>query len=280
MPPTPRPELELCCWTVERASLVELIHLAAETGYAAITVTPFLYAAARSAGYTDHDLRGLLTDAGIRVTYIDGLASSLPGTPAPETVSARFALALELTEDEVFQAAVGLEAQSINLAHFCGRPMPFEILRDSVSELAVRASERGLRVLIEFLPGTGIPDLAFASRIVAEVGPTWTGVMLDTLHFARSGGVPSQLTAGVLELIGGIQVSDTTESMLSGQYAPMTGRLLPGQGDLPLKDILTAVVDAHPQMPVGVEVFSETLRELELNEAARLGATSIRDLLR
>ena len=54
-----------------------------------------------------------------------------------------------------------------------------------------RRGREGLRILVEFLPGTGIPDLPVALDLVRAVGGDHLGVMLDTWHLARSGAVPT-----------------------------------------------------------------------------------------
>src|SRR5580693_5933859 len=76
----PNHELELCCMTVRQAALPALIVVASEHGFGAVTTTPWLYDAA---GVSDRDLRRLLDDTGVQVTYIDGLITALPGTPPP-----------------------------------------------------------------------------------------------------------------------------------------------------------------------------------------------------
>ena len=64
------------------------------------------------------------------------------------------------------------------------------------------AAPYGLTADLEFMPWTFVPDLATASRIVAHVGQTNAGVLVDALHFDRSrssigeiAGIPAQPTA-------------------------------------------------------------------------------------
>jgi hypothetical protein len=50
----------------------------------------------------------------------------------------------------------------------------------------------------------------------------------------------------------------------------MSDRLVPGEGVLPLADVLAAVIDESGPERVGIEVFSSRLRNLPGEEAARL----------
>ena len=49
------------------------------------------------------------------------------------------------------------------------------------------AAPFGLSADLEFMPWTSVPDLATARRIVEQVGKANAGVLVDALHFDRSG---------------------------------------------------------------------------------------------
>jgi sugar phosphate isomerase/epimerase len=256
--------LELCSWTVRQASLPELIDLAGRHGFASITTTAKLYA---RAGLPDSEIRRRLDDAGVTVGYIDGLASPLPGTPEG------------VTERECFAMAEALGAPAVNVVHFNGSPVPFPQMVDALAGLAGRAGERGLRILIEFLPGTGIPDFPVALELIRTIGDDHAAVMLDTWHLARSGGGPAMLVGDAPGLVGGIQVSDRTAAQDAQPYVPMSGRLMPGYGDLPLLDILAPVLDTHPTLAVGIEVLNDELRSEPAEQAAAGAGRALRSLV-
>ena len=58
------------------------------------------------------------------------------------------------------------------------------------------AGERGLRVCIEFVPCTGVPDLATAWRVVDESGAANGGLLVDMMHWHRQPGGPDFASAG------------------------------------------------------------------------------------
>ncbi len=260
----PNHELELCCMTVRQAALPALIAVASEHGFGAVTTTPWLYDAA---GVSDRDLRRLLDDTGVRVTYIDGLITALPGTPPPRPGAA--------TEEECFRMAVALGAGAVNVVHIGGVPTPMPELVDALGGVCERAGAEGLRIVVEFLPGTGIPDLPTALELVRGVGADNLGIVLDSWHLARSGGDPALLDPDAAAWIGALQISDRTRTQDLVPYVPMSGRFLPGEGELPLADLLARVLAVQPDLPVGIEVISDDMRARSAGDAAAAAARGV-----
>jgi sugar phosphate isomerase/epimerase len=250
--------------TVRQATLPEMIAVAAAEGFDSLTMTPFMI---ERSGLEIAALRQQCDDAGITIGYVDGLSSPLPGTPDG------------VSEERAYAMAEDLGAKAVNVVHLGGHPVPLGEMADVLGRVVQRAARRGLVILIEFLPDTGIPDLPGALDLVRAVGLDNLRVMLDTWHLARTGGGLHQLAGDAPALIGGIQVSDRRTIQDSQPYVPMSGRYLPGQGDLPLIDILTPVLAAHPDLPVGVEVLNDELRAMPAAEAAAVAGRALRGLL-
>src|ERR1700681_476662 len=111
------PAIELCWGCVQRASLPELIRLAGQQGFATITITPSSYEEALTRGWTGAALRSLLAHSGVRVSYLDGLRSILPGFSTgggPNEAGA--------SEETCFAIADALAIPAINVVHFGGDP--------------------------------------------------------------------------------------------------------------------------------------------------------------
>lgn len=121
----------------------------------------------------------------------------------------------------------------------------------------------GVRIVLEFLPIFSVATLAQAVTIVDRVGSDVAGVLVDTLHLARSGGAPADLGAVAASRLPYLQLADAggaAPSDLAGlRDEALHGRLLPGEGVLPLVEVLRAV----PDVAVSVE-----LRSAELMAAA------------
>jgi sugar phosphate isomerase/epimerase len=274
------PVIALCWGTVIGTPLEPLIEAAGSAALGAITLTAGMYEASRDAGVSDAQLRRLLAVNGVKVHAIDPLIGALPGTPRPADVPAENRAYFEFTEERCYRAAEALEAESINLAHFGGGAVAEQDFVDCLGPLAERARAHGLRLTLEFLPESAIPDLSSAQRIVTAVGAANLGVMLDTWHFARTHGTGEQLRAVPRGLISGLQISDRREPPPGTPYAPMFGRLLPGDGELPLVPLLRELLGREPGLTVGVEVFSEELKALAPREAAARVASSTLKVLK
>ncbi|WP_375397615.1 sugar phosphate isomerase/epimerase family protein [uncultured Sphingomonas sp.] len=247
--------LELWSYTFRDAPLVELARAGGRAGFAHVTTTvgQFVASGGAAAG-----LRARIEDAGVTVSFIDGLCSALPGVPASRGPDDPHAATLV----DCIEAAHALGAGAINLVHMGGVPTPVEQLAEAFARACRRAREEGLRLAIEFLPGTGIPDLRTAVAIVRAAGAENGSVLLDTWHFARSGETLEELDPATAMLIGGLQLADRSPDQDLLPYVPMRGRKLPGAGALPLREIVARVLAARPGLPVGAEVLSDEMDAL------------------
>jgi sugar phosphate isomerase/epimerase len=259
------PPLQLCALTVRQASLPELIDVAGDAGYASITTSPVHVAASKT---SLSSLRRRCDEAGVTIGYLDGLSTPLPGIT--EGVS----------EDVFFEQAEMLGTRLVNVVHYGGDPMVEHAeMVDALGALADRAARRALSLVVEFIPGTAIPDLPVAIELVRAVDRANLRILLDTWHLGRSGGGPDLLVDDVPALVGAVQVSDRTREQDRQPYVPMSGRYLPGEGELPLAAMLRPVLAAHPRMPVGVEVINDELRAMTPREAATVAHRTLRGLL-
>jgi len=279
--------LELNWGTVRQGTLLELIDAATVAGFGSITVPPPWYDAALLAGHTAGELRARLEDAGLVVGYIDALTSGLPGQPSG-SAPARYQNTLETC----MTAALGLGARRLSVAHFGGVQSDIGALTAAIGDVATHARNEGVAVVVEFIPGTGIPDLATAVSIVADLGAADVGVLLDTWHHYRSVGSVADGATVPFELVHALQLSDMPVESIgcwqagdpraverNSTYVPMTGRLLPGDGVLPLAEVIGGLLAARPEVPVGIEIFNDQMRAMTVESAAAESATALRALL-
>jgi sugar phosphate isomerase/epimerase len=266
--------------TVERAGLPELIDVAAAAGYDGISITPSMYFAARDAGHSDEDLRARLEHAGVAVRMVDPLIRGLPGCPSPSEVGPRFRATFDHGEEDCYVVTGALGVQALNLAHYLCAPTPVGQLVDAVGGISDRAAGQGLTILVEFMPEGSIPDLTTAAAIVRAVGAANCGVMLDTWHFYRTAGTLDELDSLPPGTIRAVQVSDARADVRgSGAEPPTRDRLVPGDGDIPLAEILAAVVANCPEVMVGVEVFNRAAAAyppIEQAQRVRAGLDAVR----
>jgi sugar phosphate isomerase/epimerase len=259
-------ELELCWGTVADSSIEDLLRAGAAGGFAAVTVTPHMTRAVVDGG---RELRQVMEDTGVRVSVIDPLIVALPGTPGPDDVDPAYRRFFAYGEEQAFAAAELVGAETVNLAHFLGAPTELPALIDAVGGVCERAQARGLAVSLEFIPGTGVPDLATAMAILTAVGAPNAGVCLDNWHLARSGGTVADIGALPAGAIRVLQLSDRVEPPADQGYVVMADRLIPGAGTQDLRAIVGAALAVSPGLRIGVEVFSAALRAEPADVAAR-----------
>jgi sugar phosphate isomerase/epimerase len=123
-------------------------------------------------------------------------------------------------------------------------------------ELCESAAQYGLSVGLEFAIYTGVRTLAHAADMVARSKRANASVLIDALHFSRSGGWPADVQKVDPALLRYAQICDAGPDMPAPTDTPAlirearTGRLLPGEGVLPLKELVAA-------LPAGVPLAIE-----------------------
>jgi sugar phosphate isomerase/epimerase len=149
-------------------------------------------------------------------------------------------------------------------------------------ELCDAAAEYGLSVCLEFAVYTGVRTLADAARVVARSRRPNASVLIDALHFSRSGGLPAHVAQADSSLFRYAQICDAAPDMPAATDAPAlirearTGRLLPGEGALPLADLVAALPD---DLPLAIEAPCRATAGLPALERARRAHAALTRLL-
>ena len=222
----------------------EMIRVAARTGYrhvglrliAATDTTP-CYPLMHDAAML-RETRAAMAETGVGVQDIElvrlmpdtDVAALEPFLAAGAELGARYAICAPYDD---------------NLARLAGR------LR-ALTDLAARYR---IRTVLEFFPWTVVPDLGAAVRLVEAAGRADTGILVDALHFNRSGSTFDQLDhipASRLPFVhvcdASVQDSYTTEELL---HAGRAERLPPGEGAIDIRGMLSHM----PQdIPITLEV--------------------------
>jgi sugar phosphate isomerase/epimerase len=117
-----------------------------------------------------------------------------------------------------------------------------------LGEFCDLAESFGLKFTSEFCPLTpGNPSLERARWLVDQVGRDSFGIGVDMLHVVRSGATAADLASLDPRYFGIVQVCDALGTHASSDYIrDVHNRELPGHGDLPLHDLLSAVPAAQP----------------------------------
>jgi sugar phosphate isomerase/epimerase len=139
-------------------------------------------------------------------------------------------------------------------------------------ELCDRAAPYGLHICLEFAIYTGVRTLAHAAGVVARSKRPNASVLVDALHFSRSGGLPAHIARVEPSLFRYAQICDAGPDMPDPGDTPAlvrearTGRLLPGEGVLPLAELVAALPDS---VPLAIEAPCRATAELPAVERAK-----------
>jgi sugar phosphate isomerase/epimerase len=114
---------------------------------------------------------------------------------------------------------------------------------DQLGALTEMAAAVGIETVVEFVPIFTICDLPTALAAIRHVGRRDCRLLIDTMHFGRTGGRISDLAELDPELIGYVQLCDAplVPAISSYMEEAMYERAVPGEGELPLLDILAAL---------------------------------------
>ena len=126
-------------------------------------------------------------------------------------------------------------------------------------DLCDRAAAYGLQVCLEFAVYTGVRTLAHAAQVVAKAKRPNASVLVDALHFSRSGGIPAHIGQVDPALLRYAQICDaspeiptTVEGLI---HAARCERLLPGEGGIDLAGVFATL---PKDLPISVEIPNET----------------------
>ena len=150
---------------------------------------------------------------------------------------------------------------------------------DNLAALARTAAEHGLGVALEFMAFRAVRTLGEATALVNAARQSNLAVIVDALHLDRSGGSPADVARVPRSQVAYLQLCDAP----AGRPAPASladearhARLHPGEGGLPLRDLLAAV---GPDMPISIEVPHRDDAGLPLVEKARRAGDAARRFL-
>jgi sugar phosphate isomerase/epimerase len=123
-----------------------------------------------------------------------------------------------------------------------------------LAALCELAAALGMTVDLEFMPFRCVGTLPQALDVLARAAQPNARVMVDTLHLFRSGGSVGVLRAAPAERLGMCQLCDAPLAAPPAHLLATEARerrLLPGEGELPLADLLRAL---PPGTPLAAEV--------------------------
>lgn len=154
-------------------------------------------------------------------------------------------------------------------------------VQDSYRALCEKLGGYRLTANLEFMPWTGVKDLATARRIVETADHPAAAVLFDTLHFDRCGSTLAEFADLPPQLMNYVQICDGPVPYDPSDAALVqiarTARLIPGEGGIDLAAIARFI--PH-DMTVSVEVPNHALADrIGPSEVARRALAATKKLL-
>lgn len=258
--------LGLAHFTVLEVPPLDLLKLAASTGYASVGLR--LHPAFPGAPYYEiapgseqmREMRRRIEGDGVGVYDIEFVAIDADFEPA------RLAPILE--------SAGRLGARRLSV---CGDDPDRARLIANFAALCDLAAGFGMGVDLECMAWRRVASLADAVRVVAAAGRPNGGALVDALHLSRTGGTPADVLAVPPGLIVSAQLCDAPAGQPGDMGAVIqearSGRLPPGQGELPLRALLAQLPDEtvlSVEVPMGGDRPAEERARLILAATRRL----------
>ena len=264
-----RPQFSLAYLTVFGTPPVQMVQIAADTGYDFVSfrLTPVTDDEPSFPFFTDptfvSDVQNSLRVAGIAALDVE-LVRTDPGTTALDfkpfmDVSAEFGarhIVTQVPEPDRAKATA-------DFAAICDLAAPY-----------------GMTVDLEFIPWSSTRDLRTAADIVIGADRPNGGILVDTLHFERSGSSLNQLSMLDDGLFNFVQLCDAAPATSNDNNelirVARSDRYPPGEASIDLAPIVSAI----PQVPYSLEVPNEAMKEeMGVMEYSRHVLESARALL-
>ena len=155
-------------------------------------------------------------------------------------------------------------------ASVVGAPWVLAVFRSSDRETIARAAaiinESGARMGVEFSPLGTVPTIPDALELVEAAGPERAGVIIDSWHLLHGPTPWDDLAAVPLDRIAYVQFTDGFAPV--SMEETMNRRALPGEGELELERFASTLLERGWDGVVSVEVLSQELRALPVDEFA------------
>jgi sugar phosphate isomerase/epimerase len=233
--------ISLAAGVVQEFPPEDVVRAAAQAGFNAVGIwcEPDNWSTQRT-----HDVASALCDTGLCALDLEVLWFK-PG----ESID---------THDAVIDIALELGVRNV----LCVSSEPDIAQTKRRFEHICRRAESGeLRVVLEFLAITEINSLHKALTVVRDVGHPVGGVLVDALHLYRTGTSAADLRSIEPNLLPYMQLCDASARLADDSPEGLLEdalylRQLPGDGELPLADILSQL---DPQLPLSLEIRSRDL---------------------
>lgn len=233
----------------------------AEAGYRGYWLHWRDYLEQRGRGVSDAALRRLFDGAGMRHRGVEFLTGWFLEDDAAGAA-----------ERAAFDAANAIGAEIVNVGgDFTGQGPGRAAMLDRFAALCGRAAARGLRIGLEIVPWSDVPDVAAA---LDYLGPDNAGIVIDTWHVFRGRIDLAELKRIPAGRVFCVQVNDAAAVQVGSLAQDTARRLLCGEGSFDLAGFAALADAAGWTCPYSVEIISPDLAALSAAESSRASFVS------
>ena len=203
------------------------------------------------------ELKMILDDNGIKHVELEFLTDwFLDGARKAESDSRKRRL---------LEASEGLQAKHIKIGDFYNTTCPMPRITEAFAALCKEAEDYGATIGFEFMKSAMIDNLKDALSMVESVGARNGGLILDIVQVVAIGITYAEINLIPLQYLINLELNDGTLPG-SSRYDPSKTRRFCGEGEFDIKGFINCVNQMGYTGPWAVEVFSEELIGLSLEE--------------
>jgi sugar phosphate isomerase/epimerase len=212
---------------------------------------------------TLREVRQLLDDNGLRHLELEFLGDWFldPGDERRTASDERREL--------LFEAAAALPAHHIKVGNITGTECGLEQIVERFGELCEDAARHtDAAIAYEFMPyDVNVNDVEKALAVVEGANARNGGLALDTWHLGKLRLEPDDLRHIPPRFVSWVELSDGPYEYAEDQLDEVINRRrLPGEGEFPIVDYVAVCRELGYDGPWGVEVLSEDLRSLPMEQ--------------
>jgi sugar phosphate isomerase/epimerase len=165
----------------------------------------------------------------------------------------------------LLEASEALHAKHVKIGDFYNTPCPMPRIVEAFAALCSEAENYGATIGFEFMASSMINTLKDALTMVETAGVKNGGVILDIVHVVNLGIPYEEVSRIPLKYLINLELNDGTLPG-SPNHDPSRARRYCGEGEFDIKGFINCVQKMGYVGPWAVEVMSEELTNLSLEE--------------
>jgi sugar phosphate isomerase/epimerase len=173
----------------------------------------------------------------------------------------------DIQREKLLTAAEVLQARHVKVGDFFQEKTPMPRLIEAFADLCREAAEHGTRIGFELMPFAMIQTLWESVELVEGAGAKNGGICFDLWHIVKLKIPYEEIALVPQKYVVSIELNDGIfEAPWDLHEDTINHRRLCGEGEFDVKDFVKQMLAAGYDGPWGIEVLSQDLRKLPLDE--------------